>query len=206
MNRAVGIEAAKVLLFETNSSLNKLDTAKSPVSNLFSFSLNMKLPFCFSLPVNRFTLLKKRFGEFKNRVSRSSKFFSFPRPQEFADKISHFRFSIFFEGVRYCSYLLSAFNVKLCRIMLFFTSLSNQVLFDFASFKFSLKTLTAVVSASARLSVNLSKSCSKFDNGSSILILSWLKFHWCIIIFEKHKVLQRMIQPTTFRSTRLGMV
>ena len=58
---------------------------------------------------------------------------------------------VLLDGVQYRLYLL---NAKFHRIMLPFTSLSNQILLDFASSIFSLKvrTLTAVVSASARLS------------------------------------------------------
>ena len=50
----MGIEAAKVLLIETTIPLNKLDTAKSSVFNLFSLSAIMKLPFFVCLPVSRF--------------------------------------------------------------------------------------------------------------------------------------------------------
>ena len=108
MNGTVGLEAAKVLLIETNFSLNKFDTAKSPV-------------------------FKKHFGEFKNWVSRSLKYSRFFDRRSSHTRLLIFVYLVLLDGVRYRLYLLNA-NVR--RLMLFFTSLSNQVLFDFASFIF----------------------------------------------------------------------
>ena len=61
------------------------------------------------------------------------KVFSFLRPHEFADAISHFRLFSFSDGLRYRLYLL---NVKFRRIMLYCTSFSNQDLTDFAGVTF----------------------------------------------------------------------
>ena len=166
MNGTVGIDAAIVSLSETNFSFNKVDTAKSSVFHLLSTSVVMKLEFFFCQPFSRFNPFKKRFGEF--RVGQSKKYSRF-----FDCRSLQTRFLIFvcldlLDGVQYRLYLL---NAKFCRILLFFTSLSNKILFDFASFIFSLevKALTAVVSASARLSVNISTSCSKFYSSRQCL-------------------------------------
>ena len=98
VNGTMGIEVGKVLLFETNFSLNTFNTAKSSVFTLFSLSAIMKLLLFFCLPVSRFSLLKKRFDEFNKRVSRSSKYSCFfdgmsSMADVFstADAISHFR-------------------------------------------------------------------------------------------------------------------
>ena len=111
VNRTVGIEAAKVLLTETNFLYNKFDTATSSVFNLFSLSAIMKLEFLFCLPVSR------RFSKFKNRASRSLKCSRY-----FDRRISQTRFLIFvylvlLDGVRYQLYQL---NAKFRRNMLFY--------------------------------------------------------------------------------------
>ena len=123
----------------------------------------MKLPFFFCLPSSRFKSLEKHLGEFKNRVSRSSKYSRFFDHRNSQTRFLIFVYLVLLDGLRYRLYQL---NANFRRIMFFFTSLSNQVLFDFASFVLSLnvKTLTVIVRASARLSFNLSTSCPKFDS------------------------------------------
>ena len=127
------MEAAKILLIETNFSLNKFDTVKTSVFSLFSLSAIMILQFFFCLPVGRFNSLKKRFGEFKNRVSRSLKYSRFPDRRCLQTRFLSFGYLVLLDGVRYHLYLL---NANFRRIIIFFISLSNQVLFDFASFIF----------------------------------------------------------------------
>ena len=161
MNGTVGIEAAKNLHIETNFSSSKFDTLKSSVFHLFSLSVMMKLQLFFCLPVSRFNSLKMCFGEFKNWASRSSNYSRF-----FDRRNSQSRFLIFVFFRRSAISLLSVkrefypdyvFSLQFCQ---------TKFLFDFASFILSLKvkTLTAVVSASARLSVELWTSCFNFDS------------------------------------------
>ena len=121
--------------------------------NLFSLSAIMKLPFLFCLPIRRFNSLKKHFGEFKNRVSRSSKYFRFSNPQEITDAISFFRVSSFARRSA-----ISYVSVKRKK----FSSLRNQVVFHFALFIFPSK--VKPLSALARLLVNLSTFCSAFGS------------------------------------------
>ena len=114
----------------------------------------------FFLPDSRFNSLKKRFGEFKNRVGQSTKYSRFFDHRRSQTRFLIFAFLDLLDGVQYRLYLLNA-------------NLLNHVFFDFASFIFSskAKTLTAVVSASTRLSVILSTSCSKFDSSRQSLRL-----------------------------------
>ena len=172
----MGIEAANNLLIEANFSLNKFYTANSSAFNLF-LSTIMKLQFFFCQRVSRFNSLKKRFGEFKNRVSLSLKYSRFFDLRSSQTRFLFFVYLVLLDGVRYQLYLL---NAKFCRILFFITSLSNQGLIDSASFIFSLKlkTLTAVVSASVGISVDLSTSCSKVD--SSLQCLTLFKFLFMI--------------------------
>ena len=105
-------ELKRLNFCETNLSLNKFDKAISSVFNLFSLSAIMKLQF-FCLPVSRFNSLKKRFGEFMNQKSRSSKFSRFAGVR----RRSQARFFIFVYLV-----LLDRVRYRLYLIMLLFTS------------------------------------------------------------------------------------
>ena len=129
VNGTRGIQAANVLLTETNFSLNKFDTVKSSVFNLFSLSATLMLHIFFCIPVSLFNSSKKRFGEFKDRVSRSSKYSRFFDRTSSQTRFLIFEYLVLLDGVRYRLHLL---NAKFRRVMLFGTSLLNQVLFEFA--------------------------------------------------------------------------
>ena len=149
MNGTVGTEVAKVLLIETNFSFNKFDTAKASVFNLFSLSANMKLRFFFCLPISRLNSLKKRFGELK------------------IVKVDHH--SVLVSSIAGVSLVSVKREILPDYAFLYSFIKPSLIRFCMLSLFLKVKTLTAVVSASARLSGALSTSCSKFDSSRQCL-------------------------------------
>ena len=91
------------------------------------------------------------------------KVFSFLRPQEFADAISHFRV---FSFARRSAISVVSVKREISADYVFLYIFVEPCFIWFYKLYFSLKvkTLTAVVSALTRLSVNLSTSCPKLDS------------------------------------------